>query len=331
MPEKTKENKEPKVKKNSPITNKKTVQEKNSTTKNNTTSKKVSPKKSSTKNEVKKVTKTKKNTVKKIENKKETIKEETIIEKIKSFLAKIADMQEEAKRENNEGKESIKKDKKSTKAKKDKNTYILEYYDLPYRYNETVVKILAQTPKKLFVYWDVSDSDRQKYLKAFGNNFFEETYPVLLVHNQDKNYTFEVPINDFANSWYLDINDPKSKYVIELGRKYHSKPEIINLASTEETKDVVIHNDYIPITTSNLLEVPNDHILFEKVEVKALYRNVKNNVETFIDINNNEFTRNKGHIYNIYEIYKEIYKDEIKDENVFDLLNPSSFSSSTFK
>ena len=42
---------------------------------------------------------------------------------------------------------------------------MLEYYDLPYRYNETVVKILYQTPTILFVYWDISDFDRENYIK----------------------------------------------------------------------------------------------------------------------------------------------------------------------
>ena len=37
---------------------------------------------------------------------------------------------------------------------------MLEYYDLPYRYNQTIVRILAQTPTTLFVYWDISDDDR---------------------------------------------------------------------------------------------------------------------------------------------------------------------------
>ena len=34
---------------------------------------------------------------------------------------------------------------------------IIEHYELPYRYNETIVKILYQTPNTLFVYWDISD------------------------------------------------------------------------------------------------------------------------------------------------------------------------------
>ena len=33
------------------------------------------------------------------------------------------------------------------------------------------------------------------------------------------NYTFEIEINDFANSLYLHVNDSKSDYRIELGRR----------------------------------------------------------------------------------------------------------------
>lgn len=316
-------------------TSKKTSSDKAAKTnakKANDTKKETSSKKTQTK------PKTDSKNAKKVEKKKDVVKEENIIEKIKSFLAKIVAMQEEAKLEAERKKEKNKSTNNENKIDNHKKneaqeqtSYMLEYYDLPYRYNETIVKILAQTPKKLFVYWDISDSDRQKYLKAFGERFFEETYPVLLVHNEEKNYTFEVPINDFANSWYLDINDAKSKYVIELGRKFRTKPEIVNIATTEETQDVVLHNDYVPIIKSNVLEVPNDCILFENLPRKILYRNVKNNQENFVDIENIGFIKDIEHIYSINDLYKEFYKDEIEEENMLDLLNPSSMSSSTFK
>jgi len=48
------------------------------------------------------------------------------------------------------------------KAPAKKITISPEYYDLPYRYNKTLVKILAQTPKRLFVYWDIADEDRAR-------------------------------------------------------------------------------------------------------------------------------------------------------------------------
>ncbi len=31
------------------------------------------------------------------------------------------------------------------------------------------------------------------------------------------NYTFEIEINDFANSWYLHVNDGNCEYKVELG------------------------------------------------------------------------------------------------------------------
>ena len=185
---------------------------------------------------------------------------------------------------------------------------VIEYYDLPYRYNQTVVKILAQTPNTLFVYWDISDADREKYVKDFGENFFDITVPVLIVHNKTMNYSFEIEINDFANSWYFNVNDAKCDYEIELGRR--AKHNSISLP-----------NNYIYVTSSNVIESPNNHILFEKNQKVLFFRNVKTNVETAKDVSQFSFMQYIGRVYNIYNLYKKIYKnDELQDfEN-----NPSS-------
>ena len=53
---------------------------------------------------------------------------------------------------------------------------VVEYYDLPYRYNQTIVKVLAQTPNNLFVYWDIADSDRENFKKQYGYDFFDKTF-----------------------------------------------------------------------------------------------------------------------------------------------------------
>ena len=318
-------------------TNSKSVTE-SKTTKNITQKTKDTKTKSSVKSNTKKDIKNDdvKDVKKEVKSEEIKPKESAIISKIKSFLKKIVEIQEEAKKEKLEQKEKeaeklAKKENKEIEKEK-QHTYNIEYYDLPYRYNETVVKILAQTPKRLFVYWDVADSDRERYIKAFGENFFNDTYPVLLIHNDDKNYTFEVPINDFANSWYLDINDSKSKYTIQLGRKFREQAKLVTI-NREQVRDenIIIQNDYLPITTSNTLEVPNDHILFENLKPYVVYRNVKNYEEKVVDISNLEFAKKMGKVYNIYEVYKEIYKNEMEDESLLDLLNPSSMSSSSFK
>lgn len=209
--------------------------------------------------------------------------------------------------------------KKSTKAsttrKKQTRPSINEYYDLPEKYNQTVVKVLAQTPKTLFIYWEISDNDIENYKKQYGENFFETTRPVLIIHNDNLNYSFEVEINDFANSWYLHINDSKSNYRIELGRRP------INSYSEIKT-------DYIYISSSNKIESPNDHILFNNSQKMVYFRNIKTKQEIQKPISSLSFMRNMGKIYDIYDIYKELYKNE---DDFNSLSNPSSHTSSQFK
>lgn len=246
-----------------------------------------------------------------------------VIDNIKSFISKIIEMQEKVRKDEEEEKNLKKEESKENQEKIELNApkYLLEYYDLPYRYNETVVKILAQTPKRLFVYWDVADKDKQTYLNAFGENFFQDTYPVLLVHNENKNYTSEVAINDFANSWYLDISDPRDKYTIQLGRKFknHVKPQI---SSEIPENEIALNNDYLFIAMSNQLEVPNDHILFEEFKPYVTYRNVKTKQEEVKNLTSSIYKNE------LKALYQEFYHDEI-DGETFDMLNPSSMGTSS--
>ncbi len=191
---------------------------------------------------------------------------------------------------------------------------LIEYYDLPYSYNQTVIKVLAQTPTILFVYWEISKEDRELLETNYGKNFFNSTYPVLVVHNLSKNYHFEVPIDDFANNWYIHVPDSKCKYHIELGRRSRSS-------------EIIFPNNYLSITSSNEIESPNDHILFEELGNTIYYMNVKNNEITTKDIASLSFMKRIGKIYNIYDLYKKMYK-----EQELDLKNPSSNNpTSTFR
>ena len=273
-----------------------------------------------------------KSTKKETEEQKEQIDEATVIEKIKSFIAKIAAMQEEARKELQANKEDVEEKEEKTKdvSEPKKVEYLLEYYDLPYRYNETVVKILAQTPKRMFVYWDISDNDREKYVKTFGEDFFYKTYPVLLLYNEDKKYVKEIPIDDFANSWYIDIQDPKTKYTIQLGRKFRDYSSIVNIDMKKVVDNsIILHTDYLPIANSNILEIPNDHVLLEELPNFVVFRNVKTNQETTRDLK--KFKAAFGNNYGVKEFYEEYYKDEIS-EGMFDMANPSSkLTSSSFK
>lgn len=253
------------------------------------TENKVSNKSKTSTNRVATKSSTKKST-------KVTSKESTNATKAKSSSKKVA------------GKSTAKTTKKSTKKEK---VEIIEYYDLPYRYNQTVVKVLAQTPNTLFVYWDISDDDKNKYIEEYGEYFFNNTKPVLIVHNLTMNYSFEIDINDFANSWYLNVADSNCDYKIELGRRP------IN-------EYVTINNNYLYIANSNDIDAPNDHILFDNLSKFVYFRNVKTNATTKKDIVSFSLLRKIGKISSIEEFYKKMYANEKISFDKLDLRNSSS-------
>ena len=227
---------------------------------------------------------------------------------------------------------------KKASAKKTQNSKkvsIVGYYDLPYRYNQTVVKVLAQTPTNLFVYWDIADSDRENFKKEYGYDFFDKTRPVLIVHNETMNYAFEVDINDFANSWYLHVNDANCDYKIELGRKpiyNYVQREVGELEQKDLNSDFnkypskPIDKDYFYVTISNDIDAPNNHILAEdynKPINSVLIRNVKSNTEYTKNIDNLPISKYLNNLFNIQDIYKKLFEENtIKD--FYDLSNPSS-------
>ena len=297
MPRRTKEqieldNKEKEVKK---------AKATKSTSKKTNNTEKTAVKKTTTRKKAVATTK-KKEPVKKATTKKETTKKTSSATK---KFAKTTTKKTSVAKKTTTRKKAVKKQEKVVP---------VEYYDLPYRYNQTVVKVLAQTPSTLFIYWDISDEDRKNYEKHYGEDFFNNTKPVLIVHNDTLGYSFEVEINDFANSWYLHVADSKCDYRIELGRR--------PIVKTEKIQD-----DYIYVTTSNEMQSPNNRILFNKEQKMVYFKNVKTGSITEKPINTLSFITNMGKIYDIYDLYKEIYQDE-NVEGIYDLKNPSSHPSS---
>ena len=193
---------------------------------------------------------------------------------------------------------------------------VLEYYDLPYRYNQTTVRILAQTPSVLFVYWDISDEDRSKFVEQYGENFFETTRPILLVHNKTKKYSFEIEINDFANSWYIRMQEPDCEYEIELLRRSYED-----------------NNKYIYVSSSNNLVSPNNHVLFEKTDfTRIAFRNVKTGQLFYKDYGSLRMITNIEDIYKlkhkVLQFYRDLYSNEVFESNSM-FCNPSSSNPSS--
>lgn len=246
---------------------------------------------------------------------KTSLAKDNVENKVKKVVTKKATTKPSAKKTT-----AVKTKKAATKTtKKVKKVENMEYYDLPYRYNQTVVKLLAQSPNTLFIYWDISDEDRQNYIKQYGEYFFNDTKPVLIVHNETMNYSFEVDINDFANSWYLNIEDSNCNYKVELGRRP------IN-------NNVSIDNNYLYISSSNEMDSPNDHILFDTLNNTLYFKNVKTNIVIGKDMSSISLINRIAKLNKIKDFYIKMYSNENISFDRLDLNNPSSGNStSTFK
>ena len=300
-----------------PVVEKKTTAKKSSTTKpTSKTSKASTSKTKSTKSSSAKAT-TKATTSKKSETKKTSSSKRTAKTSSTKATKKTATSRSTTR------KKKLSADEITSTTNLTQKIEVIEYYDLPYRYNQTVVRVLAQTPTTLFIYWDISDVDRANFVKQYGKDFFNNTKPVLVIHNNTMHYSFEIEIDDFANSWYLHVNDANCEYSVELGRR----PKYYN-----SEKHVNIQNDYLYVTSSNVIEAPNDHVLFDRNVKNVYFKDVKTNIVTAKDITSISFLRNIGRIYNLYDLQSDFNKNSWIDSNHWqlDLNNPSS-SSSTFK
>lgn len=289
-----------------------------------TTSTKKSSSKDTKKTTVKKVATTSKKATTKTSKTSKTTKSSSNNEK-KSKTKKTATSKENKTKKIVASKSSVLK-KNTTNLKKEahKEDFKSEYYDLPFMYNKTVVKVLAQTPKMLFIYWEISDEDRSKLIDLYGENFFNSTKPVLIVYNDTLNYSFEVTIDDFANSWYLHIDDANCQYHVELGRK--------PINHSQQYGQLVYIPYYIYITSSNEMASPNNKILFD-FNKTIKFKNVKTGQIIEKDINQFKFITNYG-IFSIQDLYKYLYPNENFEVENIELTGSSSRSgmfSSQFK
>lgn len=302
MPNKTKDMAILNVKEN---VKKASVNNTKSSGKNKTSSKSKSSKNSSAASRIK----TSKSTSKKTDNSKVT-KKTSFNSTKKNTVSKKSSNKSASKKISTSKKSGSKTARSSTNKKSKKNAHILEYYDLPYRYNETIVKVLVQTPNILFVYWDISDTDKQTYIDTYGEFFFNDTKPVLVIYNETLHYSFEIDINDFANSWYFHVPDSNCTYKVELGRRSINKYAKID--------------NYLYISSSNNMDAPNDHILFDSLNNNVYFRNVKTNTNSKKVISLS-FLKKVGKIYDVQDFYKTMYQGE--DIN-FDKLSFKRLSSS---
>ena len=114
-----------------------------------------------------------------------------------------------------------------------------EYYELPNKYNKTIVRLLVQSPTRMYVYWEVDD-DSIKYFESKKSDY-SSARPVLKIKNLTMNYSYDIAIDPFTTNYYIDVKDPDCEYQVELGRVQND--EFVNLYTSNSEE--VIYKNYI--------------------------------------------------------------------------------------
>lgn len=162
-------------------------------------------------------------------------------------------------------------------------------YNLPAGYNDNYIILLAKDPHWLFAYWEVSDEKKNSFIREFGHEFLERSVPVLKITNVSKDTNFFVRINDFSNNWYINVDDPDSMYVAELGRR-------------------VSDHFFISLANSNYVITPGNSV---SPNTAAYFIN-------YNDLRNGKLDIQTGNIYETYDL-------KTQSKGVFGISSPELF------
>lgn len=103
-----------------------------------------------------------------------------------------------------------------------KKTLETGYY-LPLNYNDNKIVLLVRDPYRLFAYWEISNEKRESFINQFGQDAWNRSKPVLKVTNVTNSEVYFVDIDEFANNWYLEVNQPNCYFTAEIGRLFNSE------------------------------------------------------------------------------------------------------------
>lgn len=96
--------------------------------------------------------------------------------------------------------------------------------DLPSSYDRDRIILQVRDPRWLHTYWELRNQTTQDLKSKLGDDFYRakkvlRVYDVTNVafNGSNANRFFDIPINDFANSWYVDTAGPGRAWCVDLG------------------------------------------------------------------------------------------------------------------
>lgn len=100
-------------------------------------------------------------------------------------------------------------------------------WELPTRYGETKVVLLARDPYWIYAYWEIT-SDQMSLAKAAlgdehaGSSLVLRVYQSAGPEGGEPLFLYDVEIRPFITSWYLNVHRPDREYFVEMVQRARS-------------------------------------------------------------------------------------------------------------
>ncbi|MBI4352699.1 MAG: DUF4912 domain-containing protein [Candidatus Omnitrophica bacterium] len=96
-------------------------------------------------------------------------------------------------------------------------------FDLPSRYHEDKLVLLARDPWWIFAYWEITPARESEVIRQVQEEGAGDGRKVLRVYDVTGKTLpafhsfFDIETNPFADNWYVDVGKPDREWVAELG------------------------------------------------------------------------------------------------------------------
>ncbi|WP_028306906.1 DUF4912 domain-containing protein [Desulfitibacter alkalitolerans] len=84
--------------------------------------------------------------------------------------------------------------------------------------DETHITLLARNPYWLYAYWHIREDTIRNFENRFGDGSWENYHLFLKLVNLSAHKDYLLPINNYADSWYIKVGDTHCEWKVYLGK-----------------------------------------------------------------------------------------------------------------
>jgi len=96
--------------------------------------------------------------------------------------------------------------------------------ELPYQYDQDKIILQVRDPRWIHAYWEIRNQTIDGLKSSLRDDFYRSrrvlrVYDITNINfnGNNANSFFDIQINEFANSWYIDTNGPGRSWCVDLG------------------------------------------------------------------------------------------------------------------